>query len=93
MYQGRRVCLCILPAYKQADSEMQTQSVPQVQDCKQRHPDDHSLSRSLNRDRTQLKYDFGKTKADTALDAYHGAAFAVRERLIDQLEATHEYWK
>mmetsp|Transcript_9136 Transcript_9136/g.24625 ORF Transcript_9136/g.24625 Transcript_9136/m.24625 type:complete len:866 (-) Transcript_9136:323-2920(-) len=41
----------------------------------------------------KLRYDFGKLKADTPRDAYNGAAFALRERLIDQMEATHEYWR
>jgi len=41
----------------------------------------------------QLKYNFGKLKAETPRDAYNAAAFALRERLIDQLEATHEYWR
>lgn len=33
-----------------------------------------------------------RAQADDAKDAYKGAAWAVREQLIDALESTHEYW-
>ncbi|KAJ9506352.1 hypothetical protein QJQ45_004972 [Haematococcus lacustris] len=41
----------------------------------------------------KLKYQFGKSSASDVKDAYHGAAWSVRERLIDAFDKTHEHWK
>lgn len=40
----------------------------------------------------KVKYNFGKISNLTPRDVYNGAAWSVREHLIDSFERTHDYW-
>lgn len=51
------------------------------------HPDVKELV--LNK----LKYQFGEIGAASPRDAYQGAAWSVREALIDAFDKTHAHWK
>ena len=39
------------------------------------------------------QYNFGKLAPQDLKDAYRGTAWAVREKLIEGLEKTEEYWR
>lgn len=42
----------------------------------------------------KLRYQFGKAEGNvSARDAYQGAAWSVRERLLDAFDKTHAHWK
>lgn len=43
--------------------------------------------------RAKLKYLMGKVKGFDEKDLYRGAAWSVREKLIDAFENTQEHWE